>query len=213
MRAIRACDFECIFCPAIRLKATSIMVWACNRPPTLTPAPGSWPQASMWSTPRGKLRQWQDGPASGSAFVREVFPWGGHYDYQVSAGWIAPFAHFDLPLGDAWTASFGGRYERVRYDYQTQLRPGRTRDDLSSCGFGGCRYSRPGDRTDSFGTFSPKVSLMWRPAPGRRAWLSLAHGFSHAPGYRAVPAPGRAGYGGVGPGATAGGGTGFVRAI
>ena len=55
---------------------------------------------------RGKLRQWQDGPASGSAFVREVFPWGGHYDYQVSAGWIAPFAHFDLPLGDAWTASF-----------------------------------------------------------------------------------------------------------
>ena len=126
---------------------------------------------------RGKLRQWQDGPASGSAFVREVFPAGGHYDYQVSAGWIAPFAHLDLPLGDAWTASFGGRYERVRYDYQTQLPPGRTRDDLSSCGFGGCRYSRPGDRADSFGTFSPKVSLMWRPAPGRRAWLSLTHGF------------------------------------
>ncbi len=126
---------------------------------------------------RGKLRQWQAGPASGSAFVREVFPTGGQYDYEVSAGWAAPFAHFELPLADAWTASIGARYEQVRYDYLTHLPAGRTRDDLSSCGFGGCRYSRPADRADSYGTFSPKASLMWRPAPGRRAWLSLAHGF------------------------------------
>ena len=126
---------------------------------------------------RGKLRQWQDGAASGSVFVRGVFPPGDHYDYQVSAGWIAPFAHFELPLGDAWTASFGARYETVRYDYQTHLAPGRNRDDLSPCGFGGCRYNRPADRADSFGAFSPKLSLMWRPSPGRRAWLSLAHGF------------------------------------
>ncbi len=126
---------------------------------------------------KGGLRQWQENDTAGSAFAREVFPRGGHYDYRVGALWLAPFAQFDLPAGERWTFSAGGRYERVRYDYRTRLAAGRTRDDLSVCGFGGCRYSRPADRADTFMTFSPKLSVMWRPEPERRAWLSLAHGF------------------------------------
>ena len=126
---------------------------------------------------RGGLRQWQEGETTGSAFAREVFPAGNHYDYRVGALWTAPFAQFDLRLGERWTVSAGARYERTRYDYRNMLPAGRTRDDLSVCGFGGCRYSRPADRDDTFAAFSPKLSLMWRPAPGRRAWLSLAHGF------------------------------------
>ena len=126
---------------------------------------------------KGGLRQWQEGETAGSAFTREVFPPGGHYDYRVGALWMAPFVQFDLRLGERWTVSGGARYERTRYDYRTRLPAGRTRDDLSVCGFGGCRYSRPADRADTFAALSPKLSLMWRPAPRRRAWLSLAHGF------------------------------------
>ncbi len=126
---------------------------------------------------KGELKQWQEGEAAGSALVREVFPPGEHYDYRAGALWMAPFAQFDLRLGERWTVSAGARYERVRYDYRTRLPAGRARDDSSVCGFGGCRYSRPADRTDRFGTFSPKLSLMWRPAPRQRLWLSLAHGF------------------------------------
>ena len=126
---------------------------------------------------RGSLRQWQEAETMGSAFAREVFPPGEHYDYRVGALWMAPFFQADLALSERWTVSAGARYERVRYDYQTQLPAGRARDDLSACGFGGCRYSRPEDRADSFLTFSPKLSLMWRPSPQWRAWLSLAHGF------------------------------------
>ena len=126
---------------------------------------------------RGSLSQWQDGETAGSAFVREVFPPGRHYDYRVSAGWIAPFAQAEFRLADHWSAEFGVRYERVRYDYRTGLPTGRSRDDSTPCGFGGCRYSRPADRTDSFGTISPKLSLLWRPASGRRFWLSFSHGF------------------------------------
>ncbi|MCY3941319.1 MAG: TonB-dependent receptor [Gammaproteobacteria bacterium] len=126
---------------------------------------------------QGDLRQWQRGDAAGSAFVREVFPSGDHYDYEVDAGWLAPFAQIDLSLGSDWIASFGARYERARYDYHTKLPAGRTRDDLTPCGFGGCRYSRPANRADSFGTLSPKVSIMWNPVRKARAWLSLSHGF------------------------------------
>ena len=126
---------------------------------------------------RGRLRQWQEGETAGSAFARAVFPPGGHYDYRVSAGWIAPFAQAQVRIRDEWTANLGVRYERMRYDYRTRLAAGRNRDDSTPCGFGGCRYSRPADRSDSFGTLSPKLSLMWRPASGRRVWLSLSHGF------------------------------------
>ena len=126
---------------------------------------------------QGDLRQWQQGDAAGSAFVREVFPAGDHYDYDVDAGWLAPFVQLDLSLGGDWTASIGTRYERARYDYRTMLPAGRTRDDLTPCGFGGCRYSRPANRSDSFGTFSPKASIMWGPVRNARAWLSLSHGF------------------------------------
>ena len=126
---------------------------------------------------QGDLRQWQQGEAAGSAFVREVFPSGDHYDYEANAGWLAPFLQLDLSLGRNWTASVGARYERARYDYRTTLPAGRTRDDLTPCGFGGCRYSRPANRGDSFGTFSPKASIMWGPVHNARAWLSLSHGF------------------------------------
>ncbi|MDE0245319.1 MAG: TonB-dependent receptor [Gammaproteobacteria bacterium] len=126
---------------------------------------------------QGDLQQWQEGDAAGSAFVREVFPSGDHYDYEVDAGWLAPFAQLDLRPGSNWTASFGVRYERARYDYRTMLPAGRTRDDLTPCGFGGCRYSRPANRADSFGKLSPKASIMWSPSGNARAWLSLSHGF------------------------------------
>jgi len=126
---------------------------------------------------KGALRQWQEGETAGSAFARAVFPSGEHYRYRADALWVAPFAQFHLRLGERWTVSAGARYERVRYDYRSRLPAGRIRDDRTACGFGGCRYSRPADRADTFAAFSPKLSLMWRPAPGRRAWLSFAHGF------------------------------------
>lgn len=126
---------------------------------------------------QGELRQWQEGEAAGSAFVREVFPAGGHYDYEVDAGWLAPFFQWDVNFGRGVRASIGGRYEIARYDYRTMLPAGRTRDDFTACGFGGCRYSRPANRDDRFTTFSPKASIIWSTAENARVWLSLSHGF------------------------------------
>jgi len=53
---------------------------------------------------------------------------------------------------------------------------GNTRDDGSECP-GGCLYSRPSDRSDSFGNVAPKIGLGWRPAERQLAWATARRGF------------------------------------
>jgi outer membrane receptor protein involved in Fe transport len=55
----------------------------------------------------------------------------------------------------------------VTYDYDNLALNGRTRDDGTQCGFGGCRYSRPADSKDNFTHASPKLELQYRPS---EAW-------------------------------------------
>ncbi len=57
------------------------------------------------------------------------------------------------------------------------MRDGRTRDDGSACGFSGCRYSRPADRSDDFGNWSPKLGFIYHLLPALDVTLSLARGF------------------------------------
>ncbi|MEO0367341.1 MAG: TonB-dependent receptor [Pseudomonadota bacterium] len=112
-----------------------------------------------WST--GELSQVQDAPTAGSAFLQETIPVGVHYDYEVDASQIAAFAQLDWQLSDQWHLLAGIRGERLDYDYDNLSLDGRTRDDGSECGFGGCRYSRPADRSDHFVDWSPKLQLRY----------------------------------------------------
>ena len=54
---------------------------------------------------------------------------------------------------------------------------GRTRDDGSECGFGGCRYSRPASGDNSFADLSPKLSLSYQLSPELIAYTNLAKGY------------------------------------
>ena len=54
---------------------------------------------------------------------------------------------------------------------------GNTRDDGTECGFGGCLYSRPADRTDSFTNLAPKLSLSYRAGPATNLYANAARGF------------------------------------
>jgi outer membrane receptor protein involved in Fe transport len=88
-----------------------------------------------------------------------TLPQGKHYDYEVTANVAAVFAQFDYPATDRLDLSFGLRGEQVRYDYDNRMIAGRTQDDGTPCGFGGCRYTRPGDRKDNFTNVSPKAGF------------------------------------------------------
>ncbi|MFM1895879.1 MAG: hypothetical protein RLZZ385_953 [Pseudomonadota bacterium] len=110
----------------------------------------------------GRLQQYQDKPTVGSAFLVGTIPQGKHYDYEVKADQLAPFLHYQRYLGNNWDMTLGLRYERMDYDYDNLMLDGRTRDTGVPCGFGGCRYNRPADRSDSYGDWSPKLGLRYR---------------------------------------------------
>jgi len=124
-----------------------------------------------------ELRQTQDEPTQGSAFLRATIPTGVHYDYQVDAQQLALFTHVDWTISDQWRLVTGARLERTEYDYDNLSLDGRTRDDGTECGFGGCRYSRPADREDSFTHLSPKLELHYVANDLWKFSLSLADSF------------------------------------
>jgi len=124
-----------------------------------------------------QLQQTQDEPTRGSAFLQATIPTGVHYDYQVDAQQLALFTHADWSITDQWRLVAGARLERTDYDYDNLGLDGRTRDDGTECGFGGCRYSRPADREDSFTHISPKLELHYTASDAWRFTLGIADSF------------------------------------
>ena len=123
------------------------------------------------------LEQFQSGPASGSPMQQETRPAGWHYDYGVSALSAAPFIQTSYEFRDRFKLDGGLRFEYTHYDYRNRMLSGSTRDDGTACGFGGCLYSRPADRTDSFQNLSPNLSANYQINANTSAYLSLAYGF------------------------------------
>lgn len=122
------------------------------------------------------LKEDQTGPVAGSLFLVETIPPGKHYDYQVNSRLAAPFVHGERSLGPRWSVTAGGRHEWITYVYDNRMGDGRTRADGTLCGFGGCRFNRPADRTDHFGNFSGKLGLNYR-IPRRQFYLNLSQGY------------------------------------
>ncbi len=123
------------------------------------------------------LRQTQFSPTQGSDFLRETRPQGKHYDYEVRSVAAAPWVQFELQANDRLTAHAGLRAESVRYAYRNRMLTGNTRDDGSACGFGGCLYSRPADRSDTFDNLAPKLGFTLKLAPRIVLFGNAARGF------------------------------------
>lgn len=123
------------------------------------------------------LEQAQDKPTEGSPFLVATRPVGKHYDYQVRQWAVAPYVQAEFFVNERWTLGVGARFEHIRYDYDNRMIAGNTRDDGSECGFGGCLYSRPEDRSDSFSNLAPKFSALYRIDQGSSFYASLARGF------------------------------------
>jgi outer membrane receptor protein involved in Fe transport len=109
--------------------------------------------------------------------VQETRPVGKHYDYEVDTLVLAPFVQTEYRIGDDWSVGGGIRLEYARYKYDNKMLSGNTRDDGSECGFGGCLYSRPDDRNDSFTNIAPNLSARYQFTDQTVLFGRLAHGF------------------------------------
>jgi len=123
------------------------------------------------------LQESQDEPTQGSPFLVETRPVGKHYDYDVTSSGIAAYLQSDYRLSETLTFGAGLRLDYIGYDYNNRMLTGNTRDDGTECGMGGCLYTRPADRTDSFSNLAPKLSLNYRLGNNTAVYASLARGF------------------------------------
>jgi len=124
---------------------------------------------------RGDLSQEQFAPAEGSPFLVATRPVGQHYDYEVDGQRLGGYFALAGDLGADWRWRAGLSADYLRYDYDNLLAPGNLTDSGEPCGFGGCLYTRPADRGDSFFDIAPEFTLSRRFDAGL-LWVRLARG-------------------------------------
>ena len=126
---------------------------------------------------RSALREDQDGPTiSDSAFLVETRPAGLHYDYEVDSTMVAGFYNLTYAVSDHWRLEHSLRAERLAYDYDNLFLVGNTREDGTVCGFGGCRYTRPASRDDTFSDLAGRIGLV-RSLGEAELYLTVGSGF------------------------------------
>lgn len=123
------------------------------------------------------LKETQFGPTEGSDFLVETRPEGKHYDFEATSFSVAPWLQGEWRVTERLRIDAGARFEHVRYDYENRMLDGNTRDDGSVCGFGGCLYTRPASRADSFSNLAPKIAATFEITPALAAYINVARGF------------------------------------
>lgn len=140
-------------------------------------ASAAWQSGIEVEYTRGFLEETQAAPTTGSAFLTETIPVGRHYDYEVTAILAGAFTRYETQLGDRTRLITGLRLQYIKYDYDNRMLSGRTRDDGTPCGFGGCRFNRPADRADAFTDWSPRIGVIHDLDDSRQLYTSLTRGF------------------------------------
>ena len=126
---------------------------------------------------QGSLLELQRLPTTGSRFLMETRPAGRHYDYDVGSFMAAGFYDLSWSLGERTRILHSLRVERLRYDYENRHLTGNSRDDGSSCGFGGCLYTRPASRKDGFTEAAGRLGFARDLGASRLVYLMLGTGF------------------------------------
>ena len=129
----------------------------------------NWTVGLDLETTDGYLRQTQDGGFG-------PFPAGKQYDFQVDAQLLSPYALVKIEMTDQDQLSLALRYEFLEYDYNNLMIDGNTADDGTPCG-GGCRYSRPSDRSDDFDNVTAQIGWIHDFDMDRQVFADLSYAF------------------------------------
>ncbi|NWG91668.1 MAG: TonB-dependent receptor, partial [Parvularculaceae bacterium] len=109
-----------------------------------------------WSATAGVDVEYANGDLFEFQSIPTVFSYtqGLHYDYEVSAAAVSPFASVSFFLTERLKATMAARFDYTHYDY----------DNRTSSGVIG-RFLRPASRADDYSTASPKLSLFYDAGP------------------------------------------------
>jgi len=120
----------------------------------------------------------QEEPTTGGAPpANAIRPAGKHYDYDVRSNVVSLYGQGEWRFLERWRLGAGLRAEWVTYEYDNRMLDGNTDENGVPCGFAGCLYTRPADRTDHFQNWAPKLALMVDLAPGLVAYANVMEGF------------------------------------
>jgi len=146
----------------------------------------AWHANPAWSATAGAdleladsfLYEYQANPTTGGSPVADAIrPAGKHYDYDVRTNMAAVYGQAEYRFAGRWHAGAGARAEYVTYDYDNHMIAGNTDANGVPCPFGGCLYSRPPDRHDSFFNVAPKLALLVDVVDGLTAYVNASRGF------------------------------------
>lgn len=120
----------------------------------------------------------QEGPTTdGAPAANAIRPAGKHYDYGVAGLTLGGHATLEWRATSRLAVAAGLRIERTRYDYDNHMLVGNTDENGVPCGAGGCLYSRPADRVDTFDNVAPKLEARFKLSERQRLYASWARGF------------------------------------
>lgn len=138
---------------------------------------GAWDLGFHGELLQGELTQFQAQPTEGSSFLVATRPQGIHYDYSLRGLSTAIYHQYNQSLSSATVYYHSARIEFLRYVYDNRTLDGNTKSDGTACGFGGCLYSRPEDRSDHFLDTAARIGLSHETRPGRTFNIQFATGF------------------------------------
>ena len=124
-----------------------------------------------------ELSEIQSSPTVGSTFLMATRPEGTHYNFAVNASHLGLFHDGRYQASDHFAWKYRARVETAKYDYDNWHLVGNTKDDGTTCGFGGCLYSRPADREDKFTDYSMQIGIEWVTDDQTVLFASLGSGF------------------------------------
>ena len=125
----------------------------------------------------GWLTEFQPSPLTTSSPQQDAIrPQGLHYDYTADSRTLAAYVDLTQQWTPTWQFTGGLRLERVEYSYVNFLPVGDTRADGTACGFGGCLFNRPADRSDGFVNLLPKLGVSWLATPDQSLYADLSRG-------------------------------------
>jgi iron complex outermembrane recepter protein len=126
---------------------------------------------------KGELKQTQANTTVGSAFLVNTIPAGKQYDYEVDTKMVAGFVRGDFKVTEQLSLVGGFRAEHMKYDYDNRMNSGRVDENGNTCGFGGCRYTRPEDRQDKFTNVSFEAGMLFKLNEDNNFYARYSRGF------------------------------------